>query len=348
MSTTIEKQPFGNLPDGRPVFLFRFTNEGGAIADITNYGGRLVRILVPDKEGKLTSVIKGYETLEGFLKDGGNYLGAICGRYANRIAKAAFVAEGQTYTLAVNNGPNSLHGGIQGFHIQCWDYTIEDEALVLKYVSKDMEEGFPGKLEVEVRYTWSETCELSMQITANTDKLTPVNITNHAYFNLSGKGDILDHTMRLNAKRYVPVHDDAIPTGEIRFVKGTPFDFTEAKPIGKDIEQDDVQLKNGSGYDHCFVIEKEAFGDLALAAEATAPDTGITLKVFTTMPGVQFYSGNFLGSEYPGLEGKPYSRRQAFCLEPEFFPDSPNQSGFPNCMVKGGEAFEETLIFQFS
>lgn len=348
MSTTIEKLPFGNMPDGSPVFLFRFTNEAGAIADITNYGGRLVRILVPDKNGKLTSVIKGYETLEGFLKDGGNYLGAICGRYANRIAKAVFVADGNTYHLAVNNGPNSLHGGIEGFHIKCWDFAIEDEALVLTYVSKDMEEGFPGKLDVEVRYTWSETCELSMQITAATDKLTPVNITNHAYFNLNGEGDILGHTMRLNATRYVPIHDDAIPTGEIRFVKGTPFDFTEAKPIGKDIEQDDVQLKNGSGYDHCFVIEKEAFGDLALAAEATSPVTGITLKVFTTMPGVQFYSGNFLGSEYPGLEGKPYSRRQAFCLEPEFFPDTPNQSGFPTCMVKAGEAFEETLIFQFS
>ena len=348
MSTTIEKRPFGTLPDGRPVFLFRFTNESGAIADVTNYGGRLVRILVPDKNGKLTSVIKGYETLDGFLKDGGNYLGAMCGRYANRIAKATFVAEGKTYTLAANNGDNSLHGGIEGFYIQCWDYAIEDDALVLKYFSKDMEEGFPGAMNVEIRYTWSETCELSMQITAATDKLTPINITNHAYFNLSGEGDILDHTLRINATRYVPIFEDAIPTGEILLVKDTPFDFINAKPIGRDIDQDDLQIKNGVGYDHCYVIEKEAYGDLALAAEATSPATGITLKVFTTMPGVQLYSGNFLTSEYPGLEGKPYSARQAFCLEPEYFPDSPNQSGFPNCMVKAGEAFEETIIFQFS
>ncbi len=348
MSTTIETLPFGKLVDGRSVSLFRLTNETGAVAEITNYGGRLVRILVPDQNNTLTSVIKGYDTLEGFLKDGGNYLNATCGRYANRIAKATFVADGETYTLVANNGANSLHGGVDAFHVRLWDAKIEDEALILKYQAKDMEEGFPGNLSVEVRFTWSETCELSMQVTATSDKVTPVNITNHAYFNLNGEGDILGHEMHIPADRYIPIHDDAIPTGEIRFVKGTAFDFTTAKPIGRDIEKSEEQLANGCGYDHCFVINKEAFGDLALAAEVTSPVTGICLRVFTTMPGIQFYSGNFLNSEYPGLEGKPYSKRQAFCLEPEYFPDSPNQSGFPDCMLKPGNTWEETMIFQFS
>lgn len=347
MSTTIETLPFGTLPDGRPVKLFRLTNEIGAIAEVTNYGARLVRVLVPDTNNHLTSVVKGYDALEGFLKDG-NFLGATCGRYANRIAKASFVADGTTYTLAANNGANSLHGGDNGFHVRLWDTAVEDDALLLTYVSKDKEEGFPGNANVELRITWSDTCELSIQVTATCDKVTPINITNHAYFNLNGEGDILTHEMHINANRFIPIIDDAIPTGEIRFVMGTAFDFSTAKPIGKDLESGEEQLVNGNGYDHCFVINKEAFGDLALAAEVTSPVTGICLRVYTTMPGVQFYSGNYLNSEYPGLEGKPYSVRQAFCLEPEYFPDSPNQSGFPDCMLKPGKTWEETMIFQFS
>lgn len=347
MSTTIKTLPFGTLPDGRSASLFRFTNEIGAIAEVTNYGGRLVRVLVPDNTNTLTSVVKGYDALEGFLKDG-NYLGATCGRFANRIAKGHFVADGNTYTLAANNGANSLHGGVEGFHVQLWDAIIEDESLILRYQSKDREEGFPGNALVEVCFTWSETCELSLQVTATCDKVTPINITNHAYFNLNGEGDILGHEMHINANRFIPIHDDAIPTGEIRFVKNTAFDFSTAKPIGKDIESGEEQLANGCGYDHCFVINKEAYGDLALAAEVTSPVTGICLRLFTTMPGVQFYSGNYLTSEYPGHEGKPYSKRQAFCLEPEYFPDSPNQSGFPDCMLKPGNVWEETMIFQFS
>lgn len=343
----IERIPFGNLPDGREVSLFRFTSESGSVAEITNYGGRLVRIMVPDKNEKLVSVIKGYDNLEGFLLDGGNYLGATCGRFANRIAKAKFIADGEECTLAANNGENSLHGGIEGFHIKLWDASIEGETVIMKYVSKDNEEGFPGELSVEVMFTWSETCELSMLVTANTTKSCPVNITNHAYFNLNGGGDILGHEMKLNANRFIPVHSDAIPTGEIKFIKNTAFDFTDAKPIGKDINSNDEQILNGNGYDHCFVINKEEFGDLVLGADVYSPETGIGLRVYTTMPGIQFYSGNYLTSQVPGLEGELYSQRQAFCLEPEYFPDSPNQSGFPNCILRPEQTYQETMIFQF-
>ena len=347
MSTTIEKIPFGNLTDNREVSLFRFTNESGALAEVTNYGGRLVRILVPGKNDDLVSVIKGYDNLEGFLLDGGNYLGATCGRFANRIAKAKFVAGGEDFNLAANNGDNSLHGGIDGFHVQLWDAWIEGDAVIMEYVAKDGEEGFPGELSVEVMFTWSETCELSMLVTANTTKPTPVNITNHAYFNLNGEGDILGHEMRINGNRYIPILADAIPTGEIRLVNGTAFDFTSAKAIGKDIESGEEQLLNGNGYDHCFVLNKDEFGDLVLAADVFAPQSGVGLRVYTTMPGVQLYSGNYLTSVVPGLEGKLYSKRQAFCLEPEFFPDSPNQSGFPDCILKPEDTFQETMIFQF-
>jgi len=295
----------------------------------------------------LTSVIKGYDNFGGYLADGGNYLGATCGRYANRIAKAKFIAGGEEFTLAANNGDNSLHGGIEGFHIQLWDARIEGEYVIMNYLSKDKEEGFPGDLSVEVVFSWSETCELSMLITASTTKSTPVNITNHAYFNLNGEGDILGHKMCINGNRYIPIHPDAIPTGEILFVKNTAFDFSAQKIIGKDIESGEEQLLNGSGYDHCFVLNKDEFGDLVLAADAFAPQSGIGLRVYTTMPGVQFYTGNFLNSDVPSHEGKLLSKRQAFCLEPEFFPDSPNQSGFPNCLLQPGETYQHTIIFQF-
>jgi len=342
----IETIPFGKMPDGREVSIFRMTNETGAVTEITNYGARIVRIQVPDKDGALTSVIKGFDTLEGYLSDT-CYLGAVCGRYANRIAKGVFIADGEEYLLTANNGENSLHGGPMGFHAQVWDAVIEGESLVLTYLSKDNEEGFPGNLKVEVVYAWSETNELSLEISANTDKATPVNITNHAYFNLNGEGDVLNHNLRINANRYVPILPNAIPNGEIRLIEGTAFDFSTQKTIGKDIDHDEQQLLNGAGYDHCFVLNKEEFGDLVLAAEASAPESGIALRIFTTLPGLQFYSGNFLSSEVPGLEGVLYEKRQAFCLEPEFFPDSPNQSGFPCCILRPEETFQQTIIFQF-
>ena len=342
----IEKKAFGKHSDGRTADLYRMTNEVGAVAEITNWGGRVVRILVPNKDGVLTSVIKGYDTLDAFSLDDA-YMGATCGRFANRLAKGKFLADGEEYTLTCNNGENALHGGFKGYHDQIWDARIEGETLVLSYLSKDGEEGYPGNLNVEVEFTWSETNELSMEVIANTDKVTPINITNHTYFNLNGEGSILGHKLRINAKKYIPIEADAIPTGEIRFVKNTAFDFEEAKAIGADIESGEEQLLNGCGYDHCFVLNKEEFGDLVLAADAFAEESGIGLRVYTTMPGVQFYSGNYLEGIVPGHDGQLYQKRQAFCLEPEYFPDGPNQSGFPCSLLKPEETFRETMIFQF-
>jgi len=342
----IQKKLFGKLTDGRDVNLYHMSNESGAVAEVIDYGARIVRIMVPDKNGILTSVVKGFDSLDGYLADT-CYLGAICGRFANRIAKCRFIADGEEYFLKANDGENSLHGGINGFSTQLWTATIEGESLVLNYLSKDGEEKFPGNLKIEIVFSWSETNELSLEVTAKTDKLTPVNITNHAYFNLNGEGDILDHQLRINASRYLPIFKDAIPTGEFRFVKNTAFDFTSLKSIGKDIGKDEEQLSNGFGYDHCFILDKEEFGDLVLAAEAFSQKSGITLRLYTTLPGVQFYSGNHLNSEIPGLEGKIYGKRQAFCLEPEFFPDSPNQSGFPCCILRPEDLFQQTLIYQF-
>jgi len=342
----IEIVPFGKLPDGREVFLYRMTNETGAVVEVTNFGGRILRILVPDKDGALVSVVKGFETLDGYLADT-CYLGATSGRFANRIAKGKFIVEGEEYNLEPNNGENSLHGGYKGFDAKLWDAKVEGENLILSFLSEDGEEGFPGNLQVELDFFWSETNELSLEITATTDKATPVNITNNAYFNLNGKGDILGHELTIHATRYLPILADSIPSGEIRFVKDTVFDFSTSKVIGLDIDRVDEQLANGAGYDHCFVLNKEEYGDLVLAAEAFAPESGISLRIFTTMPGIQFYSGNFLNSEVIGFEGKPYSKRQAFALEPEFFPDSPNQSGFPCSILSPDSSFQQTLIYQF-
>lgn len=346
MSIKIEKRNFGFLPDGTGADSYIMTNESGAYAEITTWGARLVRVMVPDQYGKLTSVVKGYSNLEDFQTDDG-YLGATCGRFANRIAKGKFIADGEEYYLACNNGDNALHGGPTGFHVRIWDARIEGETLILSYFSKDGEEGYPGNFKVEVEFSWSETNELSMEVIASCDKVTPVNITNHAYFNLNGEGDILEHNLRINANRFIPIKPDAIPTGEIRLVQGTAFDFIEAKPIGKDIDSAEEQILNGCGYDHCFVINKAEFGDLALAADAFSQKTGIGLRVYTTMPGVQFYSGNYLNGAVPGHEGTIYTKRQAFCLEPEYFPDSPNQCGFPYSLLKPGTHFRETMIFQF-
>lgn len=350
MSLTIETLPFGTMPDGSQVALFRLTNEVGAVAELTNYGATLVGVQVPDRQGRLQRVVKGFPSLEGYLADLeiGTYLGATCGRYANRIAKGHFVLDGEDYTLATNNGANHLHGGIEGFHSKVWDYQIDEESVTFHYFSKDGEEGYPGNLDVYVRYGWSATNELSIHYSGRCDKNTPLNLTSHAYFNLNGQGDILDNELKIHATRYVPIHADAIPTGEIRLVKGTAFDFSERKAIGRDIESDEEQLRNGCGYDHCFVIEKAEYGDLALAVEAYSPRTGCALNVWTTLPGVQFYSGNYLRSEVPASDGKPLARREAFCLEPEFFPDSPNQSGFANCILSAGDEFDQTIIYQFS
>ncbi len=350
MSLKIEQLPFGKMPDGSPVTLLRLTNENGAVAEVSSYGATLAGIIIPDKNGKPTRVVKGFPSVDGYLADLeiGTYLGATCGRYANRINRGHFVLDGEDHQLACNNGDNHLHGGPTGYHSKNWAFQIEDESVLFSLTSPDGDEGFPGKLQIQVRYGWSDTNELSIHYWAVCDKNTPLNLTSHSYFNLAGQGDILDHQLKIHADKYVPIYADAIPTGEIRLVEGTPFDFRQPKAIGRDINADNQQLKNGCGYDHCFVINKKEFGDLALAVEAVAPSTGCCLNVWTSLPGIQFYSGNYLRSDLPSCDGKPLAYREAFCMEPEFFPDSPNQSGFPNCILAAGEEFDQTIIYQFS
>lgn len=350
MSLKIEQLPFGNMPDGRPVFLFRLINECGAIAEISNYGATLISVQVPDKNGCLKRVVKGFPSVEAYLADReiGTYLGASVGRYANRIAKGKFTLNDEEYVLPVNNGENSLHGGVESFHTKCWEYALDEEYVHFTYHSKDGEEGYPGNLDVKISYGWSATNELSILYRALGDKDCPVNLTSHAYFNLAGQGDILNHRLKIHADKYIPIYPDAIPTGEIRMVKGTPFDFSDYKAVGAEINSDNEQLQAGKGYDHCFVINKKEFGDLALAVEVYAPETSLGLKVWTSLPGIQFYSGNYLRSDLPSLDGTPLAYRQAFCLEPEYFPDSPNQSGFPDCILKAGQEYSQDLIYQFT
>src|SRR5579863_8527316 len=323
----INRSVFGKMADGQTIDLFTLTNQDGMKVAVTNYGGRIVSILVPDRTGKMADVVLGYDKLDGYL---GNdpFFGALVGRYGNRIAKARFSLDGVEYKLAANNGPNSLHGGIKGFDKQVWkahEIPGARPALELTYLSRDGEEGFPGNLSVKVVYTLAEANELRIDYTATTDKDTVLNLTNHSYFNLAGQGngDILKHVLMINADRFTPVDSTLIPTGELRSVAGTPLDFREPTAIGARIDSGDEQIRFGKGYDHNFVLNRGAH--LKLAARVTEPESGRVLEVMTTQPGVQFYTGNFLDGTVHGKGGKAYARRSAFCLETQHFPDSPNQ-----------------------
>ena len=347
------KEPFGKLPDGSAVDLYTLRNSKGFEAMITNYGGFIVSLKAPDKNGKLADVVLGHDSLEGYLQKPG-FMGCIAGRYANRIAKGEFKLGGKTYTLAKNNGPNSLHGGKVGFDKKLWtakDIQRPDAVGVeLSYLSKDGEEGYPGNLAVTVTYTLTNNNELKIDYAATTDKETVLNLTNHAYFNLAGagSGDILKHVMMLNADRFTPVDATLIPTGELRAVKGTPLDFTTPTPIGARIDdQQEQQMVYGKGYDHNFVVNGKP-GDLRLAARVSEPTSGRVLEVLTTEPGVQLYTGNFLDGTITGKEGKVYQRRYGFCLETQHFPDSPNHPQFPTTALKPGEQFKSTTVFKFS
>jgi aldose 1-epimerase len=320
---------------------------------ITTYGGAVVSLKVPDRSGKLGDVVLGYDALEGYVNDKA-YLGAIVGRYGNRIAHAQFLLDGKTYTLAKNNSDNSLHGGIKGFNKAVWAAkeipTKDGQMLELSYLSKDGEEGFPGNLKVSVTYTLMDTNALRIVYHATTDKKTVANLTNHSYFNLAGpgSGNILGHLLQIEADKFTPVDVGLIPTGELRDVSGTPFDFRKLTPIGARIAQDDEQLKLGNGYDHNFVLWGDA-GERAetFAARALDPASGRVLEVWTTEPGVQFYTGNFLD----GVKGKgniEYTRRSAFCLETQHFPDSPNQPKFPSAVLSPGETYHTSTTYKFS
>ncbi len=347
------KKPFGKTPDGQQVDLYVLTNKSGAEAAITTYGGAVVSLKIPDRGGKLADVVLGYDTVDGYVTDK-SYFGAIVGRYGNRIAHAQFSLEGKTYTLAKNNGDNSLHGGIKGFNKAAWAAkelpAKGGQALELTYVSKDGEEGFPGNLQVRVVYTFTDSNELKIEYHATTDKTTVVNLTNHSYFNLAGPGtgDILGHQLMIAADKFTAVDSGLIPTGELREVQATPFDFRKLTAIGARINHDDEQLKLGNGYDHNFVLRRGAGDPISLAARVVEPNSGRMLEVWTTEPGVQFYTGNFLDGTAHGKGSQAYERRAAFCLETQHFPDSPNQPTFPSVVLKPGERYHTTTIYKFA
>lgn len=352
-SGSTEKKPFGKTPDGQPVDLYVLTNKNGVEAAITNYGGAVVSLKVPDRNGKFADVVLGYDSLDGYVNDK-SYFGAIVGRYGNRIGHAQFSLDGKTYTLAKNNGENSLHGGIKGFNKAVWAAkelpAKNGQSLELTYPSKDGEEGFPGNLHVRVVYTLTDSNELKIEYSATTDKKTVVNLTNHTYFNLAGpgSGDILGHQLVIEADKFTPVDASLIPTGEFRDVQGTPLDFRKATAIGARIDQDDEQLKLGHGYDHNFVLRRAAGAPISLAARVVEPNTGRVLEVWTTEPGVQFYTGNFLDGTARGKGGLTYARRSAFCLETQHFPDSPNQPKFPSVVLNPGEKYSTTTTYKFT
>ena len=348
---TISRKAFGQTHDGQVADIYTLRNSNGMEAKITNYGGIVVTLKVPDRKGKLADVTLGYDTLEEYKAS--PYFGCIVGRMGNRIAKGRFELEGKRYKLAVNNPPNSLHGGIKGFDKVLWaatpSATPAGPSLRLEYVSADGEEGFPGALKVTAVYTLTEKNELKLAMTAKTDKTTVVNLTHHAYFNLAGagKGNILDHELILNASKFTPMDKTSIPTGAIAPVAGTPFDFTKPAVIGARIDQNDKQLKFGLGYDHNFVIDK-APGTLGVMGRAYEPGSGRVLTVLSTAPGVQFYTGNFLDDSFVGKGGKVYGHRTGFCLEPQHFPDSPNRPEFPSVTLRPGETYKHTIVFRFS
>lgn len=350
--SSVDKQPFGKTADGVSVDEYTLTNKNGAKVKIITYGARVVSIEVRDREGKLGDVALGYDDIQGYEKDS-SYLGPIVGRYGNRIAKGRFTLDGQTYTLATNNNGNHLHGGLRGFDKVVWTgkgSVVNGAArLRLSYLSKDQEEGYPGNLSVTVIYTWTDRNELKIEYSAQTDKPTVLNLTNHAYFNLAGAGvgNILNHEMRINALRFTPTDETSIPTGELRSVRGTPLDFNTATAIGERIEEKYEQLISGSGYDHNFVLLDKRAGTLGLAAEVYEPTSGRVLRVYTTEPGVQFYSGNFLNGAL-GKQGLAYPRRSGFCLETQHFPDSPNKPKFPSTVLRPGGRYTQTTIYQFS
>jgi len=343
-------KPFGLAPDGARVNLYTLRNNKGAEVGICNYGGLVIFLKVPDRHGKFADVVLGYDNLPDYIKDT-PYFGALIGRYGNRIAKGKFTLDGKEYTLAVNNGPNALHGGLKGFDKVVWEArflaTHAGPSLELVYVSKDGEEGYPGTLSVKAIYTLTEDNALMLDYVATTDKDTVLNLTHHSYFNLAGKGDILNHQVMMPADKFTPVDVNLIPTGELKPVDGSPFDFRTPTAIGARIGQEDEQLKFGGGYDHNWVINKP-MGQLGLMARVYEPTSGRVMEVWSTDPGLQFYSGNFLDGKNKGKGGWVYKYRNGFCMEPQHYPDSPNQPNFPSVVLKPGQTYRNTIIYKFS
>jgi aldose 1-epimerase len=346
----VQQKPFGTR-DGRPITLYTLTNANGVEVDTMNYGGIILSIRVPDRKGQFGDIVLGHETLDGYIPNP-PYIGAIVGRYANRIANGTFTLDGKTYTLPKNDGPNTLHGGTEKtFNKVVWDCeALKGKAgVTYTYLSKDGDDGFPGNLTLKVTYILTDANELVIDYEATTDKATPINLSQHSYFNLAGEGtgDILNHELTLNADRFTPVDKNLIPTGELRPVKGTPLDFTTSTKVGARIDDTYDQMVLGHGYDHNWVINRKGDG-LTLAARMYEPTSGRVLEVSTTQPGVQFYTGNFLDGTVTGKKGHVYKRRYGFCLETQHFPDSPNHPDFPSTILKPGETFKSKTVFKFS
>jgi aldose 1-epimerase len=348
----VKKEKYGTTPDGQQVDLYTLTNSRGLEVQVINFGGIITSIRVPDRDGKGVDIALGFDNLDGYLENK-PYFGAIIGRYANRIANGKFTVDGKQYTLAVNNGTNSLHGGIKGFNKVIWTaepfHDRQGMGVRLSYLSKDREEGYPGNLKVDVIYTVTDKNELVIDYKATTDKATPINLTNHSYFNLAGEGsgDVLGHELRLNADSFTPIDKNLIPTGEIKPVKGTPLDFTQTTAIGARINDPNEQLVIAHGYDHNFVVNRK-HDSLQLAARVHEPKSGRVLEVYTTQPGVQLYTGNFLDGTVVGKHGHAYKQREAFCLETQHYPDSPNHASFPSTILRPGKTFHSQTVFKFS
>lgn len=351
-ATRIERKPWGKTANGESVELFTLTRAGAPSVGITSWGGYVVSIVAPDRAGKPADVTLGFTDLAGYLKDS-SYFGCLVGRYANRIGKAAFELDGKRHALSANNGPNTLHGGPTGFCRRLWGATVvqggDGDALELTYVSRDGEEGYPGTLTAKVVYSVREDGGLVIDYTATTDAPTVVNLTNHAYFNLAGEGEgtILDHELQLESDAFTPVDAGLIPTGELRPVAGTPFDFRQPVAIGARIGADEEQIRFGGGYDHNFALRGSS-GTLRLAARVVDKRSGRVLEVLTTEPGVQFYTGNFLDGKVTGKSGKPYVKRGAFCLETQHYPDSPNKPAFPSVVLRPGQTYRQTTVYRLT
>jgi aldose 1-epimerase len=344
----VTRAALGALPDQTPVEVFTLTNRQGMEVRAMTYGGIILSLRVPDRAGTLGDVVLGYDAAADYAKNNSPYFGAIIGRYGNRIAKGRFVLDGATYTLATNNGPNHLHGGVKGFDKVVWTGEPRSDGVTFTYTSRDGEEGYPGTLNVRVTYSLNDRNELGVDYEATTDKPTVVNLTQHSYFNLAGQGtrDVLDHRLQIDADRYTPVDATLIPTGALAPVEGTPFDFRQPVAIGAHIADDHPQLKNGLGYDHNFVLNRSGDGMLH-AARVVEPATGRTLDIATTEPGIQFYSGNFLDGTITGKQGRVYQKRFGFCLETQHFPDSPNQPAFPPTVLRPGQTYTSRTVFTF-
>ena len=347
----LKAENFQKEVKGKKTDLYTLVNKDGYEVSITNYGGAIVAIMVPDKDGKVANVIQGHDNIDDVIKSPEPYLSTLIGRFGNRIAKGKFTLNGKEYQLAINNGPNALHGGPTGLHAQVWEaYQAGPQNLTLDIKLPYGHEGFTGEVKIAVEFTWTDENELVIEYLATTNKKTIINLTHHAFFSLQGIANptpgIEDQIMEMNADFFIPIDDTSIPTGEILKVEGTPFDFRTPKAIGKDIDADDEQIKNGAGYDHCFVLNKKEVGDLSFAVRLTDPKSGRILETYTTEPGVQVYSDNW-ATGYPGQGGATFPRRSAICFECQHFPDSPNRPYFPSTVLKPGEKYTQKTVYKF-